>query len=138
MNEYKIEVKEVLKKELIVEAENIEKALEILKNNYIKGNKKEFKNKDLLEVEAKIIEENGQEIYDNYDEEIEEKCMLFGNLNDKFLEIECKLDDIAETQEYIGERIDFIADFVGKTLELIDVLDESLEINVEVLDKKNN
>lgn len=71
-NIYKIEVKEVFKKQITVSEKNPEKALDLVKNMYMKSDVLDFKVEDLYEVSAKVIEENGniiEENMDDYDEE---------------------------------------------------------------------
>lgn len=71
-NIYKIEVKEVLKKQITVSEKNSEKALDFVKNMYMKSDVLNFKVEDLYEVSAKIIEENGNIIEENMDDYIED------------------------------------------------------------------
>ncbi len=71
-NIYKIEVKEVFKKQITVSEKNPEKALDFVKNMYMKSDVLDFKVEDLYEVSAKVIEENGNIIEENMDDYIED------------------------------------------------------------------
>lgn len=71
-NIYKIDVKEVFKKQITVSEKNPEKALDFVKNMYMKSDLLDFKAEDLYEVSAKIIEENGNIIEENMDDYAEE------------------------------------------------------------------
>ena len=62
MNKFKIEVKEILKKDYFVDAESNEEALKYMENNLIKSNVLDLGVKDIEAVEIKILEKNGEKI----------------------------------------------------------------------------
>ena len=62
MNKFKIEVKEILKKDYFVDAESNEEALKYIENNLIKSNVLDLGAKDIEAVEIKILEKNGEKI----------------------------------------------------------------------------
>ena len=70
-NIYPIDVKEVFKKQMTVEERNPEKALDFVKNMYMKTDVLDFNAEDLCEVSAKIIEENGEIIEENMYDDID-------------------------------------------------------------------
>ena len=72
MNKFKIEVKEILKRDVFVKAKTEEKALKIIENVLLKSNILDLNTKDLQAVEVKILEKNGEKIdSDNLDFEDE-------------------------------------------------------------------
>lgn len=72
MNNFKIEVKEILKRDVIVKAKTEERALKIIENILLKSNILDLNTKDLQAVEVKILEKNGEKIdNDNLDFEDE-------------------------------------------------------------------
>ena len=62
MNKFKIEVKEILKKDYFVDAESNEEALKYMENNLIKSNILDLGAKDIEAVEIKILEKNGEKV----------------------------------------------------------------------------
>ena len=62
MNKFKIEVKEILKKDYFVDAESNEEALKYIENNLIKSNVLDLGAKDIEAVEIKILEKNGEKV----------------------------------------------------------------------------
>ena len=62
MNKFKIEVKEILKKDYFVDAESNEEALKYMENNLIKSNTLDLGAKDIEAVEIKILEKNGEKV----------------------------------------------------------------------------
>ena len=68
MNKFKIEVKEILKRDVIVKAKTEERALKIIENILLKSNILDLNIKDLQAVEVKILEKNEEKIdNDNLD-----------------------------------------------------------------------
>ena len=75
MNRFKIEVAELLKKEIFVDAENEDKALNLVKDVFMKTNLLDLTIKDLYGTDVKIIEKNGEKVEENeeyFDEEFYE------------------------------------------------------------------
>ena len=69
MNQFKIEVKEILKRDVIVKAKTEESALKIIENILLKSNILDLNTKDLQAVEVKILERNEEKIDENIDDE---------------------------------------------------------------------
>lgn len=67
MNRFKIEVAELLKKEIFVDAENADKALNLVKDVFMKTNLLDLTIKDLYGTDVKIIEKNGEKVEENED-----------------------------------------------------------------------
>lgn len=65
MNQYKVEFKETFKKEILVNAESKEEALDIIEEAYLKTNMLDISYKDLESVETKIVGENGKDYKEN-------------------------------------------------------------------------
>lgn len=133
MNEYKINVTEVIKKQIIVKATNPKEALDIIQNNYMKSNSKEFKNKDLFEVNAKIIEENGKNIEENEkdnDNKLEE-------IDERLTRMEHILGRMIKLEKYIDEKMDFIKDFAEKAVELLQDIDNTIDESFDFLNEES-
>lgn len=81
MNKYKIEIKEILKKVVMVEAKDEKQALDFIEKTFFKSNLLDLTIENLEEAEVKIIEKNNKKIeenenfsnenYEEIDEEIE-------------------------------------------------------------------
>ena len=67
MKRFKIEVAELLKKEIFVDAENENKALNLVKDVFMKTNLLDLTIKDLYGTDVKIIEKNGKKVEENED-----------------------------------------------------------------------
>ena len=74
MNKYKIELKTNLNKEIIIAANNEKEALEFIEKAFLKTNLLDFSNKDILSVDAIIIEKNDQKIEEYSEENDENSC----------------------------------------------------------------
>jgi hypothetical protein len=134
MNEYKINITEVLKKQIIVEAENPNKALDMIQKKYMKSNMKEFKDKNLYELDAKIVEENGEMIEENYEDERDEKSYPdFEKIDERLFRIERILARMIRLENYIDEKMDFIKNFAENAVELLEDIDENLDIGLDFL-----
>ena len=72
MNKYEIEVKEILKKKIIINAERPKDALDLIEKIYLTSNILEFKPEEIEEVEAKILTKNEMKI-ENLEELNEEE-----------------------------------------------------------------
>ena len=106
MNQYKIEVKEVLKKNIEVSAENEKEALDFVERTFLKSNLLEPSTKDLEEVEAKIIEKNNEKIEeDNSDIEEEKEENLLENLVLKMERLQKGIDEILDKVEEVLDEI---------------------------------
>ena len=62
MNKYKIEIKEILKRNVEINANNETEALDFIEKAFLKSNMIDMDFNDLESVETKIIEKNGYEI----------------------------------------------------------------------------
>ncbi len=71
MNKYKIELKTNLNKEVIITANNEKEALEFIEKAFLKTDLLDFSNKDILSVDAKIIEKNDRKIEELVEENSE-------------------------------------------------------------------
>lgn len=126
MNRYKIELKEILRKNIIVNAENEDEATEYVENVLLKSDLLDLGIKDLDAIETKIIEKNGEKIKD-FDEEIDtdlyktreeielEKCRY------KLRKIEEAREDLEEILEEIECSTNEISDI------LFDCFDEYID-----------
>ena len=115
MNRYKVELKEILRKEIIVDAESEDDATEYVDNIILKSNLLDLGIQDLDAFETKVLEKNGQKV-NNFDEEIDtdlyktkeeielEKCQYKlrkieearENLEEVLEEIECSTNEISD------------------------------------------
>ena len=117
MNRYKIELKEILRKNIIVNAENEDEATEYVENVLLKSDLLDLGIKDLDAFETKILEKNGQKV-NNFDEEIDtdiykareeielEKCQY------KLRKIEEAREDLEEILEEIECSTNEISDIL--------------------------
>lgn len=65
MNKYKIEIKEILKKVVMVEAKDEKQALDFIEKTFFKSNLLDLTIENLEEAEVKIIEKNNKKIEEN-------------------------------------------------------------------------
>ena len=126
MNRYKIELKEILRKNIIVNAENEDEATEYVENVLLKSDLLDLGIKDLDAFETKVLEKNGQKV-NNFDEEIDtdiyktreeielEKCQY------KLRKIEEAREDLEEILEEIECSTNEISDI------LFDCFDEYID-----------
>lgn len=120
MNQYKIEMKEIFRKEILVCAESESEATDIVEKAYLRTNMLDHSYKDLAAVETKVIEKREENEY----EEIEEE-----NIIDKK-----SRENIKETIEQMNENIKEMDNaFTEDDIVYIDMLIENLEDNLEDL-----
>ncbi len=141
MNEYKIDVTEVSKKEIIVEAETPNKALDIIQKKYMKPNLKEFKDENLYEIDARIIEENGEIIEqksDDYEDEndIENREDLDA-IDLRLLKIERILNRMERVEKNIDNKMKYVENFAEKAVDLLEDINEEFENTFDLLDEEN-
>ena len=141
MNEYKIDVTEVSKKEIIVEAETPNKALDIIQKKYMKPNLKEFKDENLYEIDARIIEENGEIIEqksDDYEDEndIENREDLDA-IDLRLLKIERILNRMERLEKNIDNKMKYVENFAEKAVDLLEDINEEFENTFDLLDEEN-
>ena len=106
MNRYKIELKEILRKNIIVNAENEDEATEYVENVLLKSDLLDLGIQDLDAFETKVLEKNGQKVND-FDEEIDTD--IYKTREELELE-ECqyKLRKIEETRDDLEEILEEI------------------------------
>lgn len=107
MNKYKIEVKEMLKKEIILNAESPKEALDLVERIYLTSNILEFKPNEIEEVEVKILEENGvktETLEELNEEDFEENELDDYEDEEKLLE-DYSIEDLEEIFEKVKEKI---------------------------------
>ena len=69
MNQYKIEMKEIFRKEILVCAESEKEATDIVEKAYLRTNMLDHSYKDLAAVETKVIGKREENNYDEMEEE---------------------------------------------------------------------
>lgn len=120
MNQYKIEMKEIFRKEILVCAESEKEATDIVEKAYLRTNMLDHSYKDLAAVETKII---GKREENNYDEMEEE------NIIDKE-----SRENIKETINQMYENLKEMDNaLIEDDIVYIDMLIENLEDNIEDL-----
>lgn len=120
MNQYKIEMKEIFRKEILVCAESEKEATDIVEKAYLRTNMLDHSYKDLAAVETKVI---GKREENNYDEMEEE------NIIDKE-----SRENIKETINQMYENLKEMENALTEDdIVYIDMLIENLEDNIEDL-----
>lgn len=107
MNKYEIEVKEILKKKIIINAERPKDALDLIEKIYLTSNILEFKPEEIEEVEAKILTKNEMKIEnleELNEEEFEENEFETYEDEEKLLD-EYSIEDLEEIFEKVKEKI---------------------------------
>ena len=106
MNKYKIEFKQIFNRLVTIYAEDEEQAMKVVEQTYLKTDLLDDNEKDLVGIEAKILEKNGEKV--DRKEEIPENFENFLDENDiEYLEgltneIEENLGEIKEVLGAIG------------------------------------
>ena len=120
MNQYKIEMKEIFRKEILVCAESEKEATDIVEKEYLRTNMLDHSYKDLAAVETKVI---GKREENNYGEMEEE------NIIDKESRENIKgtIDQMYENLKEMDNAL------VEDDIVYIDMLIENLEDNIEDL-----
>ncbi|WP_304681039.1 hypothetical protein [uncultured Clostridium sp.] len=120
MNQYKIEMKEIFRKEILVCAESEKEATDIVEKAYLRTNMLDHSYKDLAAVETKVI---GKREENNYGEMEEE------NIIDKESRENIKgtIDQMYENLKEMDNAL------VEDDIVYIDMLIENLEDNIEDL-----
>lgn len=107
MNKYEIEVKEILKKRITINAERPKDALDLIEKIYLTSNILEFKPEEIEEVEAKILTENEmkiQNLEELNEEEFEEN--EFETYEDEENSLEkYSIENLEEIFEKVKEKI---------------------------------
>lgn len=120
MNQYKIEMKEIFRKEILVCAESEKEATDIVEKAYLRTNMLDHSYKDLAAVETKVI---GKREENNYDEMEEENIIDKENRENIKGTIDQMYENLKEMENALTED-----DIV-----YIDMLIENLEDNIEDL-----
>lgn len=120
MNQYKIEMKEIFRKEILVCAESEKEATDIVEKAYLRTNMLDHSYKDLAAVETKVI---GKREENNYGEMEEE------NIIDKESRENIKgtIDQMYENLKEMDNAL------IEDDIVYIDMLIENLEDNIEDL-----
>lgn len=107
MNKYEIEVKEILKKKIIINAERPKDALDLIEKIYLTSNILEFKPEEIEEVEAKILTENEMKIQnlEELNEEEFEENEFETYENEENLLDDYSIEDLEEIFEKVKEKI---------------------------------
>lgn len=120
MNQYKIEIKEIFRKEILVCAESEKEATDIVEKAYLRTNMLDHSYKDLAAVETKVIGKREENSYDEMEEE---------NIIDKE-----SRENIKETINQMYENLKEMDNaLVEDDIVYIDMLIENLEDNIEDL-----
>ena len=120
MNQYKIEMKEIFRKEILVCAESEKEATDIVEKAYLRTNMLDHSYKDLAAVETKIIGKREENSYDEMEEE---------NIIDKE-----SRENIKETINQMYENLKEMENALTEDdIVYIDMLIENLEDNIEDL-----
>ena len=120
MNQYKIEMKEIFRKEILVCAESEKEATDIVEKAYLRTNMLDHSYKDLAAVETKII---GKREENNYGE-MEEKNIIDKESREN---IKGTIDQMYENLKEMDNAL------VEDDIVYIDMLIENLEDNIEDL-----
>lgn len=135
MNKYKIEIKETLKKEIIVNAETQKDALDFLEKVYFKSDILRFDDRDIETVETKILEENNKKIENKIDEYEEENCedeedymcINLDRIDERINDIDNILLEIRKTENYIESKMNFIKEIAEKTIKNLEEFINEIE-----------
>lgn len=120
MNQYKIEMKEIFRKEILVCAESEKEATDIVEKAYLRTNMLDHSYKDLAAVETKVIGKREENSYDEMEEE---------NIIDKE-----SRENIKETINQMYENLKEMDNaLIEDDIVYIDMLIENLEDNIEDL-----
>lgn len=120
MNQYKIEMKEIFRKEILVCAESEKEATDIVEKAYLRTNMLDHSYKDLAAVETKVIGKREENEYEEMDEE---------NIIDKESRKNIKVI-INQMYENLKEMDNALTE---DDIVYIDMLIENLEDNIEDL-----
>ena len=131
MNQYKIEMKEIFRKEILVCAESESEATDIVEKAYLRTNMLDHSYKDLAAVETKVIEKREENEY----EEIEEENIIDKKSRENIKEtIDQMYENIKETIDQMYENIKEMDNALTEDdIVYIDMLIENLEDNLEDL-----
>lgn len=123
MNQYKLEMKQVFKKEIMVSAVNEAEAMRIAEQTFLRTNLLDSSYADLEAVETKVVAKNE---HDNYENIVDEENIIDEESREN---IEETIEDMKENIEKVEEALD------DDDIVLIDMLIEDLEENLEEMKK---
>lgn len=137
MNKYEIEVKEILKKKIIINAERPKDALDLIEKIYLTSNILEFKPEEIEEVEAKILTENEmkiQNLEELNEEEFKENEFETYEDEENLLD-DYSIEDLEEIFEKVKEKIarndKDSAKFENKINNILKEYNELIELVIE-------
>lgn len=130
MNKYKIEIKEILKRNVEINANNETEALDFIEKTFLKSNMIDMDFNDLESVETKIIEKNGYEIEhleelseNDFDENNYDNKEIFNNyslekLEEIFQKIEKQIENNDEKSKILREKMEQILECYEELIEM--------------------
>lgn len=130
MNKYKIEIKEILKRNVEINANNETEALDFIEKAFLKSNMIDMDFNDLESVETKIIEKNGYEIEhleelsendfdeNNYDNEEIFNNYSLGKLEEIFQKIKKQIENNDEKSKILREKMEQILECYEELIEM--------------------
>lgn len=130
MNKYKIEIKEILKRNVEINANNETEALDFIEKAFLKSNMIDMDFNDLESVETKIIEKNGYEIEhleelseNDFDENNYDNEEIFNNyslekLEEIFQKIEKQIENNDEKSKILREKMEQILECYEELIEM--------------------
>ncbi len=130
MNKYKIEIKEILKRNVEINANNETEALNFIEKAFLKSNMIDMDFNDLESVETKIIEKNGYEIEhleelseNDFDENNYDNEEIFNNyslekLEEIFQKIKKQIENNDEKSKILREKMEQILECYEELIEM--------------------
>lgn len=130
MNKYKIEIKEILKRNVEINANNETEALDFIEKAFLKSNMIDMDFNDLESVETKIIEKNGYEIEhleelseNDFDENNYDNEEIFNNyslekLEKIFQKIKKQIENNDEKSKILREKMEQILECYEELIEM--------------------
>ena len=130
MNKYKIEIKEILKRNVEINANNETEALDFIEKAFLKSNMIDMDFNDLESVETKIIEKNGYEIEhleelsendideNNYDNEEILNNYSLEKLEEIFQKIKKQIENNDEKSKILREKMEQILECYEELIEM--------------------
>ncbi len=130
MNKYKIEIKEILKRNVEINANNETEALDFIEKAFLKSNMIDMDFNDLESVETKIIEKNGYEIEhleelseNDFDENNYDNEEIFNNyslekLEEIFQKIKKQIENNDEKSKILREKMEQILECYEELIEM--------------------
>ena len=130
MNKYKIEIKEILKRNVEINANNETEALDFIEKAFLKSNMIDMDFNDLESVETRIIEKNGYEIEhleelseNDFDENNYDNEEIFNNyslekLEEIFQKIKKQIENNDEKSKILREKMEQILECYEELIEM--------------------